>query len=208
MRHSFVIIDEFYDDPDAVRAHALSRPYATIAGVNYPGLTAETEQDVAPLIQRMAHVLGGFSARYYPSQGDFRVTLAVHESARGSMVHLDSTDYSGLVHLSKTPVEGTYFYRHKRLGLDYVTPADEGRPDVIDALVRDTLDPAAWEIVLEIPWKYNRLVLLDGKHFHSGARRFEGTTLADGRLTQNFFFDRASSPDRRRAAAPSLNVQA
>jgi hypothetical protein len=41
-----------------------------------------------------------------------------------------------------------------------------------------------------VPAKYNRLLLFDGKYFHSGAQRFSGSELADGRLTQNFFFYR------------------
>jgi hypothetical protein len=42
--------------------------------------------------------------------------------------------------------------------------------------------------------KYNRLLIFDGKYFHSGAHRLTGDSLAEGRMTQNFFFFRADTP--------------
>jgi hypothetical protein len=192
MRTSFLIVDDFYDEPDSVRERALSLEFQPVPDTVYPGLTASTWQDVVPILRRVSDLLGGIGLAWYPPQGDFRITLRAHELGRMSMVHLDSSDLSGVVHLSQTPMEGTYVYRHKRLGLEYVPRELEQRADIIEALVRDTLDPDAWEVVQEIPMKYNRLLLFDGKHFHSGARRFVGEHLQEGRLTQNFFINRAN----------------
>jgi hypothetical protein len=61
---------------------------------------------------------------------------------------------------------------------------------VRQTLEADTMNLEAWEALFTIPMKYNRLLIFDGKYFHSGARRFAGASLAEGRMTQNFFFFR------------------
>jgi hypothetical protein len=92
-----------------------------------------------------------------------------------------------VVYLGRAPSEGTCFYRHRRLGLDRIEAGHPRWSEVQAAITRDTLDAEAWELLDVIPMKYNRLLLFDGKQFHSGARRLTGETLAQGRLTQNFF---------------------
>jgi hypothetical protein len=139
-------------------------------------------------MKRISIALGGVEVRWRLSQGAFRISTAADNIGRTSLVHLDGTDWSGVIHLSRTPTQGTFFYRHKELGLEYVGIEDDARPEVIAALKRDTLNLAAWEVTQVIPARYNRLVVFDGHHFHSGAQRESGVTLAEGRLTQNFFF--------------------
>jgi uncharacterized protein DUF6445 len=112
-------------------------------------------------------------------------------AVRTSMVHVDTPDFSAIVHLSREPAEGTYFYRHKKLNLERVSPEDNVRPEVRQAIEADTLNPDAWEMLYMIPMRYNRLLIFDGKYFHSGAQRLTGAGLAEGRMTQNFFFYRA-----------------
>jgi hypothetical protein len=85
-------------------------------------------------------------------------------------------------------VEGTYFYRHKTLGLDRLSAEGALRPNVRQSLEVDTMNLEAWETLLMIPMRYNRLVIFDGKCFHSGAQCLTGASLAEGRMTQNFFF--------------------
>lgn len=190
MRSTLVVVDDFYPDPDAVVAKALRLEFRRESEVNYPGLMAPTFQKIVPLMKHFSRLLGGIDIKFQGTQGGFRVTTEADMARRSSLVHLDSSDFSAVIHLSRHPMEGTYFYRHRELGLDYVTPASGRNPAVEEALVRDTLRPEAWEIIQMIPMKYNRLVIFDGKHFHSGARTLAGADLADGRITQNFFFDR------------------
>ena len=191
MKPAFVVVDEFYEDPDAIVERALALEYTREKAVNYPGVMAETFQDLEPIMSSFSALLAGLDIKYRGIQGSFRVTTERDTEARAALVHLDSSDFSAVVHLSRRPAEGTSFYRHKRLGLEYVTAEDNRNPEVKRAIEEDTLDLSAWDLTHVIPMKYNRLVLFDGKHFHSGPQRLEGVTLADGRMTQNFFFYRA-----------------
>jgi hypothetical protein len=191
MRHTFLVIDDFYDDPDAVRERALGLEYRRPEGVNYPGLVAATPDDIGPTMARFSKLLGGLEIKYQRNQGAFRITTAADMAVRSSLVHVDTPDFSALVHLTKGVGEGTYFYRHKALDLERISPEDNVRPDVRSVIEADTLDLAAWDTLYAIPMRYNRLVIFDGKHFHSGAQRLTGACLAEGRLTQNFFFFRA-----------------
>jgi hypothetical protein len=182
-----LVVDDFYPDPDAVAERALASSWSKPPGVNYPGLVAPPFQDPAPIAGRFSDLLGGVALRYRHPQGAFRVTTAEDMAARTSLVHIDSSDLSAVVYLGRAPSEGTCFYRHRRLGLERIEPGNPRWAEVQTAITRDTLDAEAWELLEVIPMKYNRLLLFDGKHFHSGARRLTGETLAQGRLTQNFF---------------------
>jgi hypothetical protein len=185
------VVDDFYDDPDAVRAQALGLSYRRPSGVNYPGLVAASPDDISPTMARMSKLLGGIDIKYQRSQGAFRVTTESDMAARTSIVHVDTPDFSAIVHLSKGTAEGTHFYRHKGLDLERVSAEDNARAEVRRAIEEDSLNLAAWEHLFTIPMKYNRLLIFDGKYFHSGAQRLTGASLAEGRLTQNFFFFRA-----------------
>jgi hypothetical protein len=191
MKHAFVVVDDFYDNPDDVRERALRLNYRRPDGVNYPGVTADTPDDIEPTMARFSALLGGIDIKCQRNQGAFRITTAADMATRTSMIHCDTPDFSAIVHLSKNHTEGTYFYRHKALGLDRVSPEDNARLVVRQTIEADTLNLDAWETLYMIPMKYNRLLIFDGKYFHSGAHRLTGASLAEGRLTQNFFFYRA-----------------
>jgi hypothetical protein len=192
MNHTLLVVDDFYDDPDTVVAQALALPFRRVPGANFPGVAAETFQDQLALMKRVAGALGsGAAVKYRGEQGMFRITTEADMLTRTSMVHLDSSDWSGVIYLNREPTEGTSFYRHRRLDLSYVGAEANQRPEVRRAIEEDTLNPDAWELIYEIPMKYNRLLVFDGKYFHSGAKRLTGASLAEGRITQNFFFYRA-----------------
>ena len=40
MKHGFLVIDDFYDNPDEIRERALRLKYVRPKGVNYPGVVA------------------------------------------------------------------------------------------------------------------------------------------------------------------------
>ena len=191
MTHTLLVVDDFYDNPDEIRERALRLTYRRSEGVNYPGVVAPSPDDIGPTMARFSELLGGIEIKYQRNQGAFRITTAADMASRPSMVHVDTPDFSAIVHLSREPTEGTYFYRHKALNLDRVSPEDNLRAEVRQAIEIDTLNLDAWELLFSIPMKYNRLLIFDGKYFHSGAHRLTGATLAEGRLTQNFFFFKA-----------------
>lgn len=190
MNLAFLTIDDFYDNPDEIRERALRLAYRRPEGVHYPGVMAPTPDDIEPTLARFSRLLGGIGLKSQSNQGAFRITTAADMAARTSIVHCDTPDFSAIVHFSKAEAEGTYFYRHKGLGLDRLSPEDSVRPIVRQMLEADTMNLEAWEALFMIPMKYNRLLIFDGKYFHSGARRLAGASLAEGRMTQNFFFFR------------------
>ena len=191
MKHAFLVVDDFYDHPDEVRERALKLTYRRPKGVNYPGVVASMEDDIRPTIKRFSTLLGGIDIKCRRDEGAFRITTEADMTARTSLVHVDTPDFSAIVHLSKGNEEGTYFYRHKALDLDRASQDDKLGPVVRRAIEADTLNLDAWERLYSIPMKYNRLLIFDGKYFHSGALRLTGANLAEGRMTQNFFFFRA-----------------
>lgn len=191
MKHVFLVIDDFYDNPDEVRKRALQLTYRRPEGVNFPGVVAATNDDIRPTIECFSRLLGGIDIKCRKDEGAFRITTAADMATRKSLVHVDTPDLSAIVHLSKGEEEGTYFYRHKALNLERVSPEDNIRLAVRQAIEADTLDLDAWEVLYTVPMKYNRLVIFDGKYFHSGAQRLTGASLAEGRMTQNYFFFRA-----------------
>jgi hypothetical protein len=182
-----IVIDDFYEDPDAVREMALGLDYSYPAGVNYPGRTAATPQDIRPIVERFSDLLGGRALKCRSDDGNFRVTTQDDMSRRSSLVHVDTPEYSVVIHLSRDDREGTYFYRHRGLALERVSLEDNRNPAVRETIERDTLDLAAWEEMYRIPMRYNRMLLFDGKYFHSGAQTLAGGSIAEGRLTQHFF---------------------
>jgi hypothetical protein len=188
VKSTFVVVDDFYADPDDVRTRALQLTYHRPEGVNYPGVLAASPDDIEPVMTELARLIGGIDIKCRHDEGSFRIATEADMATRRSLVHVDTPDFSAIVHLSKEPMEGTYFYRHKALGLERVSEDDNLRPEVRVAIERDTLDLGAWEQLHMIPMKYNRLLIFDGKYFHSGAHRLTGRTLAEGRMTQNFFF--------------------
>jgi hypothetical protein len=192
MKHVFLVIDDFFDNPDEIRERALRLKYRRPEGVNYPGVVAATPDDIEPTMVSFSKLLGGIDIKCQRNEGTFRITTATDMATRKSMVHVDTPDFSAIVHLSKGDGEGTYFYRHKALNLERVSPEDNVRPIVRKTIETDTLNLNAWEVTHAIPMKYNRLLIFDGKYFHSGAHRLIGASLEEGRMTQNFFFYRVN----------------
>jgi hypothetical protein len=113
-------------------------------------------------------------------------------------VHTDSSHWSGILYLSR-PEDcrgGTQFFRHIRTGSDRapVTAAelaamgyasqDEAHQDIIE---RDSLDDSAWEMTMEVPMRFNRLLLLRPWLWHTAGPAF-GDRLDNARLVYLMFF--------------------
>ena len=115
-------------------------------------------------------------------------------------VHFDKVSWAAIVYLSLDQhcKGGLGIYRHKQLGLDRV-------PETMDELailgcnsLQDfdeqyvfpiTKETSCWELIQEIPIKYNRMIMIrGGKYFHGITTQF-GTTIDNSRLTQTFFFN-------------------
>lgn len=198
MLPSFMMIDDFLPDPQAVRRRALALDYdpAFKAG-NYPGLLSTAPLPIEGLDERVSGLIG-VPVRGAPGtvHGHCRITLRREKGLSG--VHIDPAFYSGILYLS-APDDcrgGTEFYRHRRTGLERV-------PDRLDAMLaagyaepnalieevvnQDTTRPAKWERTFIAPMRYNRLILFSPWMFHNAGPGF-GETPETGRLAYLMFF--------------------
>ena len=179
-RQEFIVIENFYKDPDFVRNEALSAEY-NVTG-NFPGVRSKPYfyHGIRDKFERII----GRPITYWPTDnynGAFQWTTADMKS----WIHRDLTQWSAIVFLTPdAPADGgTCFYTHKETNLVYA-PTKE----LEDFLRKDTFDMDKWVLTDRIGNVYNRCVLFRGKRTHISDRYF-GDCLENGRLFQMFFFD-------------------
>lgn len=184
-----IIVDQFYDDVDAVREMALNMEFK-VSG-NYPGRRTDPAytESARNLIQSVL-LPGAGKITYWPDNytGSFQYTT----SRDRSWIHADDgTSWAGVIYLTpNAPLSGgTGLFRHKRTGLERAPRNPDGsvNKELLDEINRDSQDMTKWEMTDRIANKYNRLILYRGDMFHMSLDYF-GQDLQDGRLFQTFFF--------------------
>ncbi len=191
---NIIVIDNFYENPDQVRALALKAHYQDVTQLNYPGFQSIYNYASLSVTQKIEKAINSkiLLASKAQTFGKFRVMLK--EADSNLKVHLDGqSDWTGVLYLN--PDEdcdgGTGFYTHKKTGFDGPTNDLNWHEIEKDIIESDTLNPYAWTQTGFVAMKFNRLVLFRGnKLFHCHTKSF-GTNLQNGRLTQNFFFREA-----------------
>ncbi|AXV84033.1 DUF6445 family protein [Ralstonia solanacearum] len=184
MLETIIVADDFYRDPEDVRAFALSQDF-TVKG-NYPG--TRTQPFLHDGISAAIQALVNAPLTYWPVDtynGAFQFSIE-HDR---TWVHADhTTTWSGVLYLTPNAPSnaGTAFFRHRGTGLDIY-------PD--DASLRRRCDDDAsiwerWSITDQIANRFNRLILFRGKRFHCSQGHF-GDCKENGRLFQTFFFNTA-----------------
>lgn len=208
MHRSLVIIDNVMDNAHELRAAAQTLDFPPAApGTLYPGRNSAQQINLEGFQQQIEQVLG---ERLVPAGGDsyarFRLALAGDEGKGG--VHVDACHWTCVYFL--TPDEycqgGTDFYRHKASGLENAphTPEELARAGaksysdyVNNKAFPDTKNPDAWEHVMHVPMKFNRLVLFRPWFFHDAGPGF-GTDVSNGRLVYLLFYFSAAELERER----------
>lgn len=197
MRQSFVILDDVIPGIDQLRDLALKQSYPPAPDTAYyPGRNSEQHFEIKGLHEQIEQVLG---ERLVPTRGAschrFRRTL---ESEAKMTVHTDVCHWSAVLYLN-LPEQcqgGTDFFRHKKSGLDQPPISEKelsqtGFSDPNDFLRKDTVpnahNPDAWEHAMQLPMKYNRLVLFRPRFFHDAGQPF-GSDLQSARLIYTMFF--------------------
>ena len=209
-KHTILIVDNFFEDPDAVRNAALKLRYTSEVPA-YPGVTASPDWECSAFVSVLSNFVG-----CHLDIHDVAVRLSM-VTKRGSELepwqcipHFDEANLAGVVYLNPSDQcrGGTAFYRHRASGLEEMP----SRVDVKLALLMMrhgirtpqelfqwvmsppegptgyiTESTADWELVDLVEMKYNRLVMYNGRLFHSGYLN-EGDfdqTMAGRRLTLN-----------------------
>jgi len=179
-RTQSIVVDNFFQDPDAVRKFALEQEYP-ITG-NYPG--SRTKSFATEVQRAYFEKILNRKISYWPGAGTYNATFQYTTGNMKSWIHRDMTDYSAMIYLTpNAPLNaGTRIYRHKASGLTY------GTGEANELLNKDSGNEDAWDVIEEVKNVYNRCIIFDGRRSHKSHEYF-GTDLYTGRLFMIFFFD-------------------
>ena len=180
---SYVVVDNFYTNPDSVREFALTCDFQYHN--THKGRRTETCYRFDGLQERFEQIIGKKIINWekYGTNGCFQYCV----SDDLLVYHCDMQQYAGVLFLTPdAPVNaGTCLLRSIHTKKMKV-PHEE------HAIVfnKGFLDRNEFEVVDVVGNIYNRLVLFDSQHIHSAMEYF-GNTKETGRLFQLFFFDLA-----------------
>ena len=198
------VINDFYDNPDAIRQFALAQKYKfrhEEEGLDYvyPGCRT---QDLLSLDSKLqALVVKKLISIFHIAEHDvMRWSVSssfqsVSEIYKQGLIHIDNRSiFAGVLYLTpNAPLDaGTSIYRKN------ATFSQEKYQQACDAndarfkngdIVMDTNFHRMFDEVIRVNNVYNTLILFEGDDFHA-ANNFFGSTLEDSRLAQVFFVNR------------------
>ncbi len=199
MLNRYIVIDDFYGNPDELVQVALESPKETGApNRDYAGVMS-TEYFLGAESRDLFKNLTMEPSINSSTEQNGRIRFTKADDPTKIHIHYDAgkdTKWAGAVYLSKEhPVtDGTCFWKHIRTGL-------EAAPSTFEELAKhgwssleefrafletEGLDESLWKKTLTIPYKYNRLVLYRPWLFHSAGPAF-GDTLETSRIVQTLF---------------------
>jgi hypothetical protein len=198
---SYLVLDDFYDDPHRVRTAALQAEYERRTdSVYYPGDNSVGGYEVEGLNEVVSNFVREPVMRTpHTAHCRFRMAMAGAESKATLRMHVDGANYwSGIVYLNLPEhcQGGTEFYRHKGLNSDHAPLYDR---DVTqygyescalytqDLTKKDSNDTSKWEHLFTVPMKFNRCILFRPWFWHTPSESF-GDRPENARLIQMFFF--------------------
>ncbi|HEY0412074.1 MAG TPA: DUF6445 family protein [Allosphingosinicella sp.] len=197
MRTSLVIVDDFIDNAPALRQAALQLTYPQLEGP-FPGRNSLQRINMPGLADEVSHILGEPLEPLSPPLSHCKARITLARDKGKAKVHMDPGYWSGILYLSR-PEDcrgGTEFFRHLPTGSDRA-PLDEAElaargfaswEEMHEKIIeRDSVDDAKWEKVMEVPMRFNRLVLLRPWLWHTAGPGF-GDSLQNGRLVFLMFF--------------------
>ncbi len=197
MPTSVIIVDEFLQDPCVVRETALKLTYPTQEAM-FAGRNSIERLAISGLAEQVSKLVGEKLVPIEPLQSHGKCRLTLAEDQGRSRIHVDRSHWSGILYLSRKAdcSGGTEFYRHRRTGMErWPINQDElaatGMATLEDVrreiLEKDSNDPEKWELTMQVPMRFNRLLLLRPWFWHTASPGF-GDTLDNGRLVYLMFF--------------------
>ena len=189
----FFVVDNFYQDPHAIRDLALNQPFFPGEGAVgsrtrkqflFEGLKESFEEILQEKIQD--HTPEGTGWYDVGINGRFQSC----PGGTPSVFHCDSQKWAAVIYLTPDapPEGGTSFYRHKATKVHHNSQIDWSLKDEDNVFNQKTfLDPSPYEQVDTVGNIFNRLVIFDGGLIHSGVNYF-GWDLHTSRLFHIFFF--------------------
>lgn len=192
-----LVRDEFYRDPDAVRAHALAMDYFEPEDAS--GFRTRRVYHEPGIRKRLERILGTPITRWDddPDEGNGVFYLSFSRGKRKDLpgVHSDDPpdDITILVYLTPGLPErcGTSLWRHRPTGLVSAPSRADAkrlsttRTKLYERIDRDSRRADRWVEVDRAGYKYNRMVAYASGMLHSASQHF-GRGMADGRIYQTF----------------------
>lgn len=189
---SIIVVDNFYNDPDAVRDFALKQEFNLTGG--FPAVRGgyyfpeETLENIKSIIKPFGGAITGWTGNY----GVFQLCKAEDRSWIHGDAKLEDPSgmgvWAGVVYLTPDApmTAGTCFYKHKETGKRIKDEPFFHSPDS-EKLHWDSIDYTKWELADSVANVYNRAIFYRGDMFHCAGHYF-GHTKENARLTQTFFF--------------------
>lgn len=199
MPTSLIVVDDFLgtQDAHALRDAALRLTYPDVKGP-FPGRNSLERIEIDGLADAASRLTGERLKPISPlqSHAKFRITLA--DDVGHAKVHIDQAYWSGILYLSR-PEDcrgGTEFFRHRASNSDRA-PITDGELAAMgfathaqmhqEIIEKHSNEDAAWEPTMQVPMRFNRLVLLRPWLWHTAGPAF-GTSPENGRLVYLMFF--------------------
>ena len=197
MPTTLIVVDDFLQNARDLREAALRLTYPDLQGA-FPGRNSLERIEIDGLVPQVSHLVGEPLTLMSPlqSHAKCRITLAADKGR--ARVHIDPSYWSGILYLSR-PEDcrgGTEFFRHRptdsdRAPIDHAELAARGYASMEEMhreiIEKDSLDDSKWEPTMQVPMRFNRLVLLRPWLWHTAGAAF-GDRLENGRLVYLMFF--------------------
>jgi hypothetical protein len=202
------IVDNFYDNPEAIRKFALNQKYKfrheETDNLNYvyPGSRTKDIFDLDKVLQEK--VLKKLISVFHIPEHDYMQWAistsfqSVSEKYKQGVIHTDNnTIFAGVIYLTpNAPLNsGTSIYRtNSSFTQEKYRMASEKNDERFKAgeIIMDTAFHSMFDEVVRVNNVYNTLIIFEGDIFHS-ANNFFGTTLQDSRLAQVFFITKINA---------------
>ena len=189
----FFVVDNFYEDPMAVRNFALSQPYFPGEGAVghrtrkqflFDGLKERFEDIIRQKIPD--HTDDGYGWRDIGINGRFQYCSA----GTNLVYHCDAQHWAAMVFLNPDapPSAGTSFFRHRETKIYHNTQIDWGVNGNQVFNQHTFLDRTPYELTDNVSNVFNRLVIFDGGLIHCASDYF-GWDINTSRLFHIFFFN-------------------
>lgn len=188
------VVDNFYQDPYAVREFALAQTYYPGEGgvghrtrkqFLFEGVRESFESIIGEKI--LDHSEGNHGWLDLSINGRFQYV----EAGTPSVYHCDHQQWAAIVYLTPDapPESGTAFYRNKQSKAYHSSQVDWSQNEGNELFNGKTwLDGTPYEMVDTVGNVFNRLVIFDGQLLHAGKDYF-GWDRESSRLFHIFFFN-------------------
>jgi hypothetical protein len=214
------IVENFYENPDAVRAYALKQKYEYLtdrknAEYVFPGSRTLDIFDLDKKLQE--NILKKFISIFHNTEYDlmrWAVSTnfqSVTEEYGQGVIHTDeNTILAAVLYLTPdAPLEsGTSLFKpNNTFNQDkYQLALDEGAARFRSGeIVMDTSYHSMFDEIVRVNNIYNTLIIYEGRHYHA-ANKFFGKSLEDSRLSQVFFINRIDA--QKHSVFPLKRAQA